>query len=131
MISKASLKFYRASPKKVRAVARLIKGKDVNHALAILTVLNKGSKNLLIKLLRSAVANAKSKGLQEEQLFISSLVANKGPAYKRFRAAPFGRATMISHPTSHIDLELELKTGQIPMEKLKARKAKKIVKKKG
>jgi large subunit ribosomal protein L22 len=130
MIAKASLNYIRASSRKVRDVIRLIKGKDVPEAFAVLTAINKGARVYLTQLLKSAVANAKKKGLQENQLYISNLVANNGPAYKRYRSAPFGRAEQIRRPTSHIDLELEVKAGAIVAAKPKAKKPR-LARKKG
>lgn len=132
MIAKASLKYHRVSSRKIRDVARLIKGKDVTHAFSILTALNKRAANDVSKLLKSAVANAKIKGLEEAQLYISNITANNGPVYKRYRAEPFGRASVIKKPLSHIDIELELKVestpkveGKKPVKKKKVQKVKK------
>lgn len=88
----------------------LIRDKDVLEAQAILFNLNKRSREYLIKILNSAVANAKVKGFNPEQLYISKIICNVGPAWKRFKAAAFGRATPIKRRTSHIKIELDLKT---------------------
>ena len=110
MISKAKLTYARISASKVRQVIDLIRGKDVNESLAILTHVNKGSTKMISKLLDSAISNAKQKGLTEEQLFVSKIVADGGPAWKRHRAAGFGRATPILKKTTHLSIELDLKT---------------------
>ena len=112
MIAKAEGKFLRVSPSKVRQVIELIKNKDASEAQGILIALNKRPKEYLIKLLKSAVANAKVKGFQIEQLYISKLVCNSGPSWKRFKAAAFGRASPILKRTSHIRIELDLKSGE-------------------
>ena len=65
---------------------------------------------MISKVLNSAVDNAKQKGLMEDQLFISRIVADQGPSWKRFRAASFGRATPILKKTTHLTIELDLKT---------------------
>jgi large subunit ribosomal protein L22 len=111
MISKAEGKFLRISPSKVRIVADLIRGKDVTYAQGILLHLNKRSKEYLIKILKSAVANAKVKGFSADKLYISRIVCNCGPMWKRFKAAAFGRAASIVKRTVHIIIELDLKQG--------------------
>jgi len=60
--------------------------------------------------LDSAISNAKQKGLREDQLFISRIIANNGPMWKRYRAATFGRATEILKRTTHLTIELDLIT---------------------
>lgn len=110
MIVKAEAKHLRVSPPKVRQVIDLIRNKDVREAEAILANLNKRPKEFIIKLLRQAIANAKTKGLAPQQLYISKIVCNVGPTWKRFKAAAFGRAAPIKKRTSHIKIELDLKT---------------------
>ncbi len=111
MISKAEGKFLRISPSKARIVADLIRGKDAIQAQSILLHLNKRSKEFLIKILKSAIANAKVKGFAAEKLYISRIVCNPGPMWKRFKAAAFGRAASIVKRTVHIKIELDLKNG--------------------
>ena len=110
MIAKAKGKYIRVSPLKVRQVIDLIRGKDVVSSLSILEHVTKGSKSLVMKVLNSAVSNAKQKGLSEEQLYISRVTADQGPSWQRFRAAAFGRATGIVKKTTHLTIELDLKT---------------------
>lgn len=109
MIVKAESRYVRISPSKVRQVADLIRGKEVGAAQALLGHLNKGSRPILSKILKAAIANAKVKGFSPEQLYISKLVCNSGPSWKRFKAAAFGRAAPILKRTSHIKMELDLK----------------------
>ena len=111
MIVKAESKFLRISPPKVRQVIDLIRHKDVLRAQAILSNLNKGPRQLLVKILKQAVANAKVKGFNPEQLYISRAICNVGPTWKRFKAAAFGRAAPIKKRTSHIRIELDIKSG--------------------
>ena len=106
MIAKAEAKYIRISPTKVRPVIALIKNAKVIGAMAKLLLINKRGAYYLNKVLKSALANAKGKGYQEDKLFISKVVANPGPVLKRYRAASFGRATMIRKRTSHILIEL-------------------------
>lgn len=110
MIANAKGKFLRISPRKTRLVIDLIRGQNVKSALSILSNVNKRPRHHLEKILKSAISNALQKGLQEDQLFISKITADEGPMWKRYRAAAFGRATMIRRRTSHINIELDLKT---------------------
>ena len=89
----------------------LMRNKDCLEAQSILTNLNKRPKEYLIKILKSAIANAKVKGFNPDQLYVSRIVCNPGPAWKRFKAAAFGRAQPIKKRTSHIRIELDLKQG--------------------
>ena len=109
MIAHAKGRFIRIAPMKVRQVIDLIRGKDVPNSLAILTHTPKGASPLVSRVLLSAVSNAKQKGLTEDQLFISKVVADQGPSWKRYRAAGFGRATNILKRTTHLTIELDLK----------------------
>jgi len=90
----------------------LIRNKDAAEAESILRTVNKRSKEYLIKLLRQAVANAKVKGFQPRQLYVSKAICNVGPSWKRFKAGAFGRATPILKRTCHIRIELDLKAGE-------------------
>jgi len=111
MIAQAQGKFLRISPPKVRQVMDLIRGKDAAAALSILLNINKRPKEYLIKILKSAIANAKVKGFNIDQLYVSKAVCNVGPSWKRFKAAAFGRAQPILKRTAHIRIELDLKSG--------------------
>ena len=111
MIVKAESRYLRISPTKVRQAIALIKGKEVAQARSLLSNLNKRSKEYLLKILNSAVSNAKQKGFKPEQLYVSKATCNKGPIWKRYRAAAFGRATRIKKRTAHIKIELDLKSG--------------------
>ena len=110
MLVRAQGKFLRISPKKVRQVLDLIRQKNAQLALSILSNLNKRPKEYLLKILKTAIANAKVKGLREEQLYISKAICNVGPAWKRYKAAAFGRAQPIKKRTSHIKIELDVKS---------------------
>ena len=110
MIAKAQGNFVRLKPMNVRQVIDLIRGKDVASSLVTLAQLEKGSTEMITKILNSAVSNAKQKGLVEDQLFVSKVTADQGPMWKRFRAASMGRATPILKRTTHITIELDLIT---------------------
>ena len=110
MIAKAELKFIRIAPSKIRQVIALIRDKGVLEASGLLANLNKRPKEYLTKILRQAMANAKTKGFNPEQLYISKLVCDAGPSWKRYKAAAFGRAAPIKKRTAHIKIELDLKS---------------------
>jgi large subunit ribosomal protein L22 len=110
MIANAKGRYIRVSPMKIRQVIDLIRGKDVLTSQSILRFANKGCTKIISKVLSSAVSNAKQKGLMEDQLYISKILASKGTNWKRFRAASFGRATGILKKTSHLTIELDLIT---------------------
>lgn len=102
----------RVSAPKVRQVMDLIRHKDVLEAQTLLVNLNKRPKEYLIKILNSAIANAKVKGFSPEQLYVSSAICDVGPTWKRYKAAAFGRAAPIKKRTSHIRIELDIKSGE-------------------
>ena len=110
MIAQAKGRHIRISPTKVRPVIDLIRGKNVEASIAILTQVEKRARDIVMKVLNSAVSNAKQKGLDEGQLFVSSVKADQGPMWKRFRSAPFGRAVGILKKTTHLTIELDLIT---------------------
>ena len=113
MIAKAVARYLRVSPRKARIVIALIRGKYVNDALTILSNTNKRAAQMLIKLLNSAIANAKRiPNIEQEYLYIVNIYADGGPMLKRYKAQALGRASMIRRRTSHITLELDLKEPQ-------------------
>ncbi len=110
MIAQARGRFIPMSPRKVRLVARLIRGMDVQKAQAILRHMPKRACRPISKVLKSAVANATREGTwTEEQLVISQISADEGPMQKRFRAAPMGRAMEIRKRMTHLRVELDAK----------------------
>lgn len=110
MIAKARGSFLRLSPTKVRQVIDLIRDRDVTSSLSVLSNIHKGPVPLVRKILNAAISNAKKKGLSEDQLMVSKVFADKGPMWKRYRAASFGRASAILKRTTHLTIELDVKT---------------------
>src|SRR5512134_1699462 len=105
----ATAKFVRTSAQKAGLVMDLIRGKDVNQALAALQFSRKSVARDVAKVLRSAVANAQQKegfGGEVERLFVSKCHANNGPSAKRVRPAPMGRAFRIIKRTTHLTVEV-------------------------
>lgn len=121
---KAFLKNYRQSPRKVRLVAGLVKGKSVGEAIAELDFLAKRAGLPIKKLLLSAVANAKNMGVDAENLLIKELRVDKGIVMKRMMPAAMGSGHKINKRTSHISILLAEKV--IPVKKSKIKVAKKI-----
>ena len=124
---KAQLKYLRIAPRKVRLVADLIRGKSTLQAQTILNFTIKKAAVPLLKLLNSAIANAKNNfKLEEANLFISKIEVNEGPKYKRFRARARGQAYEIQKKTSHINIVLDEKKKKT-VSKAKVKKTKKHV----
>lgn len=123
---KAFLKNYRQSPRKVRLVADLLKGKRVADGFVQLSALPKRATLPMQKLLASAVANAKQKGITEENLFIQNITVDKGIVLKRSMPRARGSASRINKRTSHITVTLIEKASE---KKVKATKTQKAIKK--
>lgn len=105
--ARAQLKYARISSRKVKIVADLVRGKNVDEALAIMKFTPKASSEILEKLLKSAIANAENNHeMNHEKLYISEIYANQGPTLKRIRPAAKGSAVRIRKRTSHITLVL-------------------------
>lgn len=105
---KAHLNYLRMSPRKVRLVASLIKGRGVKNAENLLHNTTKRSAHPLQKLLNSAVANAKHNfQIDKDSLFVKNILINKGPTFKRFLPRARGSASKINKRSSHITIVLE------------------------
>ena len=103
----ATLKYARISSRKVKIVADLIKGKDIDEALAIVKFTPKASSEMLEKLLKSAIANAENNHhMAHEKLYVADIFANQGPTLKRIRPAAKGSAVRIRKRTSHVTIKL-------------------------
>jgi large subunit ribosomal protein L22 len=105
----ATAKYVRTSAQKAGLVLALIRGKDVNRALATLQFSRKAVAREVAKVLRSAVANARLKdgfGGDVERLFVSACYAGQGPSLKRVRPAPMGRAFRVVKRTTHVTVEV-------------------------
>jgi large subunit ribosomal protein L22 len=107
--AQAIAKYVRTSSQKAGLVLDLIRGKDVNRALAALQFSKKSVARDIAKVLRSAVANAQQTtgfGGEVERLFISACHANQGPSLKRVRPAPMGRAFRVVKRSVHLTIEV-------------------------
>jgi len=115
IVAQAIAKYVRISPQKCRLVADLIRERFVGEALTILHFSNKKKASSIIeKTLRSAIANAQQKvpNIDVDDLFVSDIFVNAGPQWKRWRAAPMGRAARILKRTSHVHVYLEERKGK-------------------
>jgi large subunit ribosomal protein L22 len=105
---KARLRFVRIAPRKARLVADMIRGKRSEEALNVLTFTKKAAAKILIKLLKSAIANAtQKKNIDIDRLFVKQITVDQGPTMKRYQPRALGRATMIRKRTSHIHIVLD------------------------
>ena len=100
---RATAKYVRVSPTKVRQLTRLIVGAPVGEAQRILTFADKGAAKPLLKVLNSAIANAENNdGLDADELVVDRAFADEGPTLKRYQPRAQGRAYRIRKRTSHI-----------------------------
>ena len=105
----ATAKYVRTSAQKAGLVMDLIRGRDVNKALAALQYTQKGISHDIAKVLRSAIANAQQKdgfGGDIDRLFVSACYADQGPSMKRIRPAPMGRAFRVVKRTAHLTVRV-------------------------
>ena len=107
---KAIAKYVRISPRKVKIVIDLIRGKNVDEATAILTYTPKAASPVVLKVLNSAIANAvNNQELDRKELYVAEVYANPGPTLKRYVARSRGSASPMLKHTSHISVVLDQK----------------------
>jgi large subunit ribosomal protein L22 len=107
--AQATARYVHTSAQKAGLVLTLIRGKDVNRALATLTFTRKGVAGDIAKVLRSAIANAQQKdgfSGDVDRLYVSACFANQGPSQKRVRPAPMGRAFRVLKRTAHLTVHV-------------------------
>jgi large subunit ribosomal protein L22 len=111
MISEATARFQRISPRKARVIINLVRGRDAAEALQLLDYTPKSGAPIVKKLIASALANAQQKNpsVDSDALFISKATVDKGPDshMRRWRPRAMGRATRIQKGVSHIHIELD------------------------
>ncbi len=123
MEAKAIARYIRQSPRKVRLLADMVRGMSVEAALDQLRVSRKVAGVPMAKLLRSAMANAKGKGLESKTLFVKQVTVDGGPVLKRSRARAFGRSAPIYHRTSHITIIIGARGASSAAKRIEASKA--------
>ncbi|HEY1331930.1 MAG TPA: 50S ribosomal protein L22 [Actinomycetota bacterium] len=102
MEAKASAKYVRIAPRKLRRSVDLIRGRQVDDARRVLRLSPLGPNHTLEKVLNAAVANAEQRQAIPENLFVSRAWVDEGPTLKRYRPRAYGRATQIRKRTSHV-----------------------------
>lgn len=109
MISKATARFQRISPRKARIVINMVRGRDAAEALQLLDFTQKAAAPIVKKLIASAVANASANEADLDSLYISKACVDEGPNQhmRRWRPRAQGRATRIVKGVSHIHIELD------------------------
>jgi len=108
MASKASIRMVRITPRKMRVVVNQIRGKDVQKALDYLTFCKRHASKPLIKLIKSAVANADhAGGVDVDNLYIKEILVNMGPTMKRWMPRAKGMATPVLKRSSRVNVVLD------------------------
>jgi large subunit ribosomal protein L22 len=114
-MANATLKSHNQTPRKVRLVTELVKGKKVAAALAALEFLPKRASETIAKLIKSAVANAKDRGENVDDLTVQSIIVENAGILKKYMPRAFGRASMIRRRKSRLIVKL----GTVPAKKAK------------
>jgi len=112
----ATAKYVRTSAQKAGLVLDLIRGRDVNTALATLKFARKAVARDIEKVLRSAIANAQNKdgfSGDVDRLYVAACFANQGPSQKRIRPAPMGRAFRVVKRTAHLTVKVAERPGKV------------------
>jgi large subunit ribosomal protein L22 len=115
----ATLKNYRQSPRKVRVVSNLVKGKKIQDAIDILEVTAKRASLPIVKLIKSAVANALNKSISLENLVVENIRVDGGAILYRRRPVAHGSFHPIRKRTSHLVVSLTVKEPKIKKSKVK------------
>ena len=110
MEAKATAKYIRVSPRKMKFICDMVRGKELEEALAILKFSPQKGARELRKVVASASANAENNfGMNKDKLYIAKVNADQGPTLKRFRPRAQGRAFQILKRTSHINVVVKEK----------------------
>ena len=105
----AKHRFARIAPRKARLVMDLIRGRNVNDALAVLRFSKKRAAVMIGKVVQSAIANATEREASADDLFVKSCWADPGPIIKRFQPKDRGKAYSIQKKTSHLIVEVDVR----------------------
>ncbi|MBT3182723.1 MAG: 50S ribosomal protein L22 [Deltaproteobacteria bacterium] len=110
MTSNARIKMLRITPRKVRVVAKELRGKDIQAVVDYLTFCRKRAARPLLKLIKSAIANADQKGgMDLDNLYVKELLVDKGPTMKRWMPRARGMATPLLKRSSRISVTLDVR----------------------
>jgi large subunit ribosomal protein L22 len=105
-MSKATLKTHNQTPRKVRLVTELVKGKKIPAALAALQFLPKRAAEPVAKLIKSAVASAKAEGKNPDELVVKNIIVESAGMTKKYMPRAFGRASAIRRRKSRVIVTL-------------------------
>lgn len=106
--ARATAKYVRMSPSKLKPVCDLVRGKNLDEALNILKFTPGKGSQIVEKVVQSAAANAENNhDMNRDNLYVQAVYANKGPTMKRFRAGSQGRASIILKRMSHVSVTLK------------------------
>lgn len=106
--ARATVNYIRISPSKAQQVIDLVRGKNIDEALSILTFTPKAAARIIYKLVNSVVANAeRNHNLRRDALYIAEAYVNQGPTMKRIRPRAMGRASKIRKRSSHITIVVQ------------------------
>lgn len=109
MAARATLRYVRMAPRKLRVVADMVRGRPLEDAVTLLAFTNKAAAPVIKKLLLSAAANAEVDGeLDPDQLVVSRIMVDQGATLKRWRPRAQGRGFRINKKTSHVTVELDV-----------------------
>jgi large subunit ribosomal protein L22 len=108
-MARAVLRRFRESPRKVRAVADMIRGRSVDDAISILRMQQRKAARMLSKVLDSAIANAtENEKADAEKLFVTQVFIDGGPVQRRWMARSMGRANRLTGRTSHVTVVVDV-----------------------
>jgi large subunit ribosomal protein L22 len=112
-MARAVLRRFRESPRKVRAVADMIRGRSVDDAISILRLQQRKAARMLSKVLDSAIANAtENEKADADKLFVTKVFIDGGPTQRRWMARSMGRANRLISRTSHVTVEVDVPSGK-------------------
>lgn len=108
MEARAIAKHVRISPRKLKPITDIVRGKNADEALTMLEYTPRAGASVLAKVIKSAKANAENNHeMDAEKLYVAEIYANQGPTMKRWRAASMGRGVKILKRTSHVGVVLK------------------------
>ncbi|HJM82188.1 MAG TPA: 50S ribosomal protein L22 [Nitrospinota bacterium] len=106
--ARATLRFFRISPQKTRIVANMIRGMRAEEAVKTLAFSKRRSARVLLKLLKSAIANAEERNVEDTEILdISEIWVGQGPVQRRYLSRARGRVDVLRKPTSHVTIVLK------------------------
>jgi large subunit ribosomal protein L22 len=122
MEARCVARYLHVTPRKMRLVADLVRGRNVNEAISILKFTSRSAASPTLKAIQSAAANLinrdDAKGVNPDELVVKTIFADEGPSFKRFLPRAMGRATPIRKRMSHLTVVVGVP--EVPVEEIKA-----------